>query len=503
VTKFNPSGTDLIYSTYLGGNGSFDAATSIVVDSSGYAFIAGHTIGGGFPTTEEAFSKTNRGRNDVFIARLNPDGTDLVYSTLLGGSFDDSAAGLAIDSAGNAYIAGITSARLPYPPFLADFPTTPGAFQIDYGGGDGVLGSSGGDAFVTKLDPMGKSLVYSTYLGGSKEESVGGIAINPQTGDVWVAGVTWSPDFPLTNDAARASLAGNTDVFLTRLNSTGSALTYSTLFGGSGGDGVVALALDQQGSIFIAGGTTSPDFPVTPETLHKPIGTNGVLYIARLSPDGANIIYAATMGNTGSDHLNGFAVNLAGETYIAGATSSDDFPTTPDALRQIRSTKAFNDMFVAKLNSDATSLVYSTYFGGTFINEASAIAVDSFGNAYITGNTYSNDFPTTPGAFQAAPKDVGGRDAFVVKIGDASSIARIDSAEIVAKKLQVRGANFYSGAVILVNGDRQKTANDDATPDTLLVSKKARKKIKQGQTVTLQVKNTDGALSNEFTFTRP
>lgn len=286
VAKFNPAGTQLLYSTYLGG-GLDDLATSIAVDSSGNAYVAGNTLSRDFPTTTAAFQRTNKGSDltnnifwnfgDAFVAKLNPSGSSLLYSTYLGGACDDFISSLAVDSAGNAYVAGGTCSR--------DFPVTTGVVQNSMRGpfSAPVADQLFGDGFVTKLNPAGSALVFSTFLGGTGDDSALALQID-SAGRVYVAGFTNSFDFPITSDAAQRSFAGGGlqnehqnfgDIFLAQLAADGSKLLYSTYFGGKYDDVAAGLALDTNGNVYLTGSTVSTDFPVTSGALQKTFAGQG------------------------------------------------------------------------------------------------------------------------------------------------------------------------------------------------------------------------------------
>jgi hypothetical protein len=409
VTKLDADGTALVYSTYLGGS-AVDAGAAIAVDAAGNAFVTGFTESSNFPTTPGAFQTTIAGFKNAFVTKLNPDGTALVYSTYFG-SIVDAGAAIAVDAAGNAYVSGDTES--------SNFPTTPGAFQTTLPGGD--------NAFVTKLNADGTALLYSTYLGGSAVDAGAAIAVDA-AGNAYVTGVTESHDFPTTPGAFQTTIAGYGNAFVTKLNPEGTALVYSTYLGGSGGsfggqyDGGSAIAIDAGGNAYITGVTFSRDFPTTLGAFQSRLGGNfGNAFVTKLSADGTALIYSTYLGGSASsgfgDGGRGIVVDGAGNAYLTGFTASSDFPTTSGAFQTTQPLRAFQAAFVTKLNADGTALIYSTYLGGSdsFLGDGgSAIAVDSTGNVYVTGSTDSSDFPTTHGAFQST---LGGNFgyAFVAK----------------------------------------------------------------------------------------
>ena len=405
VTKLNPTGSGLVYSTYLGGSNN-DEAFGIGVDAAGNAYVAGATDSTNFPTTPGAFQTTLSGGNDLFITKLNPTGSGLVYSTYLGGSeFDNLANGIAVDAAGNAYVSGLT--------FSTDFPTTIGAFQTAYGGGIR-------DAFVTKLNPLGTGLVYSTYLGGSDNDySFGGVTVDA-AGNAYVAGFTESTDFPTTPGAFQTTYAGGGDVFVTKLNPLGSGLVYSTYLGGSGFDTSTSIAVDAAGNAYVAGLTDSTNFPTTSGAFQTTFGGGSDdAFITKLNPLGSGLVYSTYLGGSGFDLITRIALDAQPnpDAYVTGGTDSTDFPTTTNAFQTALG--GVEDAFVTKLNPTGSGLVYSTYLGGSGDDEGFGIALDTLPNpnAYVVGFTESTNFPTTPGAFQ--PAFGGVDDAFVAKITEA------------------------------------------------------------------------------------
>ncbi|MBI3666576.1 MAG: SBBP repeat-containing protein [Acidobacteria bacterium] len=339
----------------------------------------------------------------------------LVYSTYLGGSGNDEGLGIAVDAAGNAYVVGVTSST--------NFPTMPGVVQPAFrGGGSLVTGFPNGDAFVTKLNPTGTALVYSTYLGGSDDDIGSAIAVDA-AGNAYITGETESTDFPTTGGALQTTGAAN--AFVTKLNPTGTALVYSTYLGGDAIDQGRAIAVDTAGNAYVTG-STSVGFSTTPGAFQTTFGgPRDGAFVAKLNPTGTALVYSTYLGGSGDlgEFGSGIAVDAAGNAYVTGSTYSANFPTTPGAYQTVFRGSPFvnTNAFITKVNAGGSALVYSTYLGGSGGerggDRASRIAVDAAGNAYVTGRTGSRDFPTTPGALRTTGfSSPGFVDAFVTKL---------------------------------------------------------------------------------------
>ncbi len=333
----------LVYSASIGGSYN-ESANAIAVDAAGNAYIAGMTTSLDFPTVNPVQPKLGLPAvyigipPDAFVAKLNPSGTALLYSTYLGGTNNDAANAIAVDAAGNAYVTGSTVSN--------DFPTTPGAFQ--------TMPSSGGDAFVTKLNPTGNTLVYSTRLGGPPNSAPNNLSLGLPTSagleiavdtesSAYITGYTFSPSFPLKRAAQNEFNSGrpfgfqclhnvlppfalSEDAFVTKLNSSGDGLVYSTYLGGTGQDEALAIAIDSAGSAYVAGRSCFPGF--------TSIGPGGAVdaFVVKLSPTGREFDYEIALGGTGNDEADGVAVDSAGNVYVTGQTSSSEFPTTQGAF---------------------------------------------------------------------------------------------------------------------------------------------------------------------------
>jgi hypothetical protein len=415
VTKIDPNGGALVYSTYLGGN-EYDAAHGIAIDNSGSAYVTGTTSSTDFPVTD-AFQPAFRGGTsyyyptDAFVAKLTPDGSALVYSTYLGGGGDDAGAGIAVDGSGSASVAGRTNS-IDFP--LAR-PLQPGRAGLNF---------YITDAFVTRLTPSGSALVFSTYLGGRNWELPAGVAVDP-AGNTYVTGHTDSPDFPTFGALRAAPDQVRGEAFVTKFNPSGTGFVYSLLLGGSNQDQGTAIAADASGNAYVAGSTYSSDFPIRNPVQASRGGSSGWdvdAFAAKIDPGGSALVYSTFLGGSRPEAAGGIAVDARGQAHLVGSTSSRDFPQERP-LEPLFVPSAYpQDLFVTKLSADGGLLAYSTYLGGGNLDYGLGIAVDPSGGAYVTGYTYSLDFPTTAGAFQSFHTNTSPgayiSEAFVAKIED-------------------------------------------------------------------------------------
>jgi hypothetical protein len=474
VAKLDPTGTRLIYLTYLGGSGT-DTATGLAVDASGNAYLTGFTSSPNFPALN-ALQANNRGNFDAFIAKLGPTG-NLLYSTYLGGTANDSGGGIAVDVAGNAYVAGIATSTN-FPVVSAAQPNLSGA----------------SDLYVAKLNAAGNQLLYSTYLGGSQDDAATAVAVDA-SGNAYVTGATLSTDFRTANAAQPAPGGGLFDALVVKLNPSGN-LVYSTYLGGGNADRGLRIAADATGAAYVTGDTRSTNFPMR-SALQQTFGGSSDAFVTKLNANGS-LAFSTYLGGGGLDGGTAISVDPKGATYLTGFTNSINFPTL-GPLQPALSGGSF-DGFIAKLNPAGSGLDFSTYLGGSGLDTGYGISADSSGQAYLMGVTDSPDFPLRR---PLQPAHGGGpADLFVAKI--KSSGPAISRAEIQGKHLLVCGSGFDLGAKILINGEvHKKTRNDEQNPGGQLFGKKAGKLIERGETVTLQVRNADGSLSNELSFTRP
>jgi len=477
----------LQYSSRLGGSGT-DSAYGITLDTQGSPYLVGSTASADFPVTSGSFSGSLSGFTDAFVAKLTPDGQHLAYLTFIGGSHFDDGYGIAVDSTGSAVITGVTSS--------SDFPTTPGAFQ--------TVTRGNVDGFVTRLTPQGDGLVYSTLLGSSGEDWLMSIALD-QSGSAYVGGHTHGTNFPSTPEAYRTSTNG-LDATVTKLAPDGRTLVYSTFLGG-GNRFVYGVAVDQQGSAYVTGwvgtaanarglvtklapdgksltyskvfpgsttgGSIAVDEAGSAYVLFTTIGSGftttagafatrpsggGDVAVAKLDPTGSALIYATFLGGSGGEwdlgndgHFKGqlgLAVGPHGEAWVVGSTTSADFPTTQDAWSRSMAGGRL-DCFIAKLSPTGTALQYGTYLGGGGIDAPESVAIDQAGDAWVVGQTSSNDFPATPGAPSFGTKG-GLGDVFVVRVGEAACSSSVPAQGLPGEAVTFAGpSTLADGSPVL------------------------------------------------------
>jgi hypothetical protein len=368
----------LVFSTFIGG-GEPDVGIGIAVDADGYAYVGGENTDPDFPTTAGSYDPTYNGRDEAWVAKLDPAGTTLVYSTYVGGTDSDAAFALAIDADGAVYLTGETQS--------ADFPTTTGAYDETYNGGL--------DVFVSKLDPTGSILEFSTVLGGTVTGSPPGLAGDhgsdiavDQRGDVYVTGFTESPDFPTTPGALDETFNGDFDAFVAKFDPTGSNLLYSTVLGGPGHERGEDLAVNSKGKVYVAGHTTSSDFPTTPGAYDTTLNGQSDAFVVKLNPSGSALVYGTFVGGADLERGLGMDVDASGRVFVTGLTSSTDYPTTPGAYDQ--SSNGGGDAYVFELDTTGSSLVASTYLGGDVIDQGWELVLDPSGQPCIVGTASSN-----------------------------------------------------------------------------------------------------------------
>jgi hypothetical protein len=387
VTKFSPAG-ELVYSTFIGGS-QVDQGSGIAVDSAGNAYITGMTQSQDF-VTSNAYKDYLSGPQDVFIVKLGSSGDEVLFSTYVGGDSADYGYGIAIDDSGQTYVTGVTGSS---------------DFELLNPIQDSLAGRL--DAFVTKLDASGSSLVYSTLIGGALDDNARDIVVGSD-GSAYVTGQTFSTDFPTANDFQAAN-AGQSDAFLFRIDPTGSQFTFSTYLGGEGEDDAHGIAIDGQGDAVVVGFTRSPNFPTSNAYQEDLLGSSDI-FTTKFNSSGSGLIFSTFLGGTGNELGHGCAVDDSGSVYVAGESYSSDFPIVEETQGTYGGA---GDAVLSKFSLDGGSLLFSSYIGGSSADVGRCVAVSHSLAIYVAGITTSSDLPTLS-AYQ--DYKAGGPDGFVVKI---------------------------------------------------------------------------------------
>lgn len=403
----------ILYSTFLGGPlagfpGGVTDADSVAVDVLGNAYVTGTTQTTSFSGVSSGSLQSTPGSSvDAFVTEINAAGTAIVFSTYLGGSGADFGSAIALDGAGDIYVAGSVTSG----PQGADFPGVGrGSLQPTYGGGTA-------DGFLTKLDAKGNRILYSTFLGGSGRDDITDIGID-DSGNVTLTGGTFSPSFPGVNDLSlQKDPGGNEDAFVTRINSKGSAFVYSTFLGGSSQDVGRALAVDGDGNAYLTGLTASAHFPgVTAGSLQKDLAGTGDAFVTKINAKGTAFGFSTFLGGEGPEQGDDIALDGAGNVYVTGLTLSTTFPGLSAGSIQVAA--GDRHAFVTKIDAAGSTILYSKFLGG--IGDLSAtlpccLAIDGGGNAYVAGHTNSRLFPGVgPGSLQ--PIKAGSSNFFVTRL---------------------------------------------------------------------------------------
>ena len=384
----------IAWSSYLGGDGD-DFGYGIAVDGSGNVYVAGSTASSDFPSAG-GFDASLDGAIDAFVAKVDATGSSLVWSSYLGGSDSDEGYGVAVDGSDNVYLTGYTAST--------DFPTT--------GGFDTTFGGAPFDAFVAQVDAAGSSLLWSSYLGGSDSDIGQGVAVDGS--GVYVAGSTASSDFP-SGGGFDASLDGTMDAFVAKVDVAGTSLLWSSYLGGTDSDVGDAVAVDSLGNVYVVGSTSSSDLP-TSGGFDASYGGSEDAFVAKVDAAGTSLAWSSYLGGSDLDEGYAVAVDGGGNVYVTGFTVSPDFPSSGGFDTTFDPS---GDAFVAKVDAVGTSLAWSSYLGGSDFDEGYGIAVDGVGDVYVTGDTFSLDFPSS-GGFDTTPDAAG--EAFVTRVDAAGSI---------------------------------------------------------------------------------
>ena len=409
VSKLDGGLTSLLASTFLGGSGS-EWGSSLTLDTSGNVYVTGSTESTDFPTTSGAYDTSYNGSgyysSDVFVSKLDGGLTSLLASTFLGGSGGEDGYSLALDTSGNVYVTGGTEST--------DFPTTSGAYDTSYNGS----GYYSSDVFVSKLDGGLTSLLASTFLGGNDGEWGYSLALDT-SGNVYVTGFIYSSytDFPTTSGAYDTSHNGSYDVFVSKLNSGLTSLLASTFLGGYDGEWGSSLTLDTSGNVYVTGSTYSANFPTTSGAYDTSYngGDYGDVFVSKLDGGLTSLLASTYLGGSGGEWGSSRTLDTSGNVYVTGYTYSSNFPTTSGAYDT-----SYNggdiDVFVSKLDGGLTSLLASTFLGGSSTDVGNSFTLDTSGNVYVTGYTYSSNFPTTSGAYDTSYNGGDYGDVFVSKL---------------------------------------------------------------------------------------
>jgi fibronectin type 3 domain-containing protein len=414
VARFSAAGDELIYLTYCGGS-SDDEAFGIAVGSDDRAVFTGSTLSSNFPTTSTAFDRTYHGQGDAFVARLSADGSDLSFSTFVGGAGNDVANAIALDSSRRAYITGYTES--------GDFPTTAGVIDRGHSGFR--------DAFITRLGLNGDELLASTFLGGGGVDEGRALAV-ADSGDVVATGATESDNFPSTGTSFEPFRQGTTDAFVVRVSQDLGDFTFGGFLGGLNLDAGTAIALDDDENVGVAGETASNGLDVTDGAFDQTFnGGTRDAFVARITPLGDAISYCTYLGGTSDDGATGIAFDPAGNLHVAGFTHSVGFPVV-DAL--FDSLQGGYDAFVAEVlptQAGDESLRWSTYYGGEDDDAANAIALTPGSNTatFIAGETLSDTFPVEGGV---QSERAAQSDGFLAKVSRQAPLAAPTGLDAVA-----------------------------------------------------------------------
>ena len=427
----------LSYASFLGGEAS-DVANGVAMDPQGNIYLAGSTNSSKFPTKSALYPGLSNATSVAFVAKFNPAASgenSLIFSTYIGGNVSDEAFGLALDSSNNIYITGRT--------LSTNYPLR-NAFQVAFSTATNCTDSAGNPAtcehaFVTELAANGKSLVYSSNLGGTNQDEAFGIGVDA-AGNAYVMGQTFSTDFPTAGSPYQSTQKGTTDagdVFVCEVTTNGTSLAYSTYFGGSKAESPVGIAVSPGGMVYIAGSTTSTDLPTTSNALQGTAsGGPGDSFLSVFNPKtggSGSLVYSTYLaGKDGSTLANAVAVDAAGVIYVTGATNADDYPVSSGAFSSHYAGSlsqggiaGVGDVFITKLDitaSGSAQVVYSTFFGGALDDEGFGIAVDSTGLITVAGQTDSLAMPVTGDAFQrfnAGPSPTG--QGFIARFDPSKS----------------------------------------------------------------------------------
>ncbi|MHA2355944.1 MAG: SBBP repeat-containing protein [Candidatus Thorarchaeota archaeon] len=385
---------EFTYSTYFGGSGSDDNVHTMT-DSDGNVWITGATTSDNLYTTPDAYNGTFSGSFDIFVIKLDGENGSLLYSTYFGGSNYELPMTIEIDSADNIWICGETGS--------SDFPTTSNAYNSTM---TGAL-----DMFIFSLSGTNGSLLYSTFVGGSGVESALSVDLDSE-GNIWATGITDSGDFPMSPSSLYPGYNGSYDAVLFQISKNGTTMLYSTFFGGTDDDRGYEVLVDSSDDVWVAGTTNSFDFPITVDAYKNTASGGSDIYLLKLTGDGSTLLYSTYFGASGNEYVMSVTFDSYGNIWGTGSTTSGIFPTTPNAYDT--SYGGSYDCIVFQFAQNGSTLLYSTYLGGSDQDYGRSIAVDRNNAVWISGDTGTDTFPTTPDAFNESLS--GSRDAFLLSL---------------------------------------------------------------------------------------
>lgn len=392
----------LLYSTLLGGSDT-DLVYAAAIDADGNAIVVGQTYSSDFPATAGAFDTTANGSGDAFVAKINLSANAIAWATYLGGSEADTASGVAVDEDGNVYVAGMT--------WSSNFTTTQGSFDPTYNGGYWYFG----DAFLVKFNASG-GLVFSTFIGGAADDAAYAVALGPR-GDIFVAGVTLSSDFPATAGVHSETINGGWDTFVVRFAPNGSSVGYATFLGGSSTDWPAAIAVNASGFAFVTGWTDSNDYPTTFGAYNRTRAGGQDVFLAKLNETGARLAFATLIGGADDDLAVAIALTPDDKATVVGTTASADFPLSAGAFDR---TFVASEAFVVQFDASGSALELSTFFGGGGDDVARAVAIGPEDDILFAGTTGATDLVTT--AYAADRSHNGGTiDGFLARFNANAS----------------------------------------------------------------------------------
>lgn len=455
ITDYDESKTlvidPLIFSTFLGGN-NYDYGEDVKVDSEGNVYTCGYSYSSDYPTTAGAYDDEMTGEPEAFpdivISKFNQDADSLIFSTFIGGVIDDYGKSIALDQNNNVFITGYCGPT-------STFPTTSGVYDSTFNGGY--------DVFVIKLSSSGDSLLYSTFIGGTQDDYGQSIAIDDY-GNAYITGYTsYDGEFPVSDNAYDRLLAGEYDVFITKLGPEGRNLIYSTYLGGKHDDFGQDITVDEDGKAYITGITRSSDYPVSSRAYDRTYNDTtlskdrGDCFLSKVNETGTQLEYSSFFGGRHTDGSYGIAIDSAKNMYFAGISKSSDYPVTDNAYQKNyygneAEAKGHGDIIVTKINPLGDSLMYSTYIGGESTDRAFDLVLDRAYNALMTGSTASEKFPTTKNAYDRTWNDsLTASDVFVAKLS-ADGSALFYSTYIGGRFKDVGNGIDYKRGLVYITG---------------------------------------------------